>query len=94
MLLRAKINVSGGSEEAVTVRIKLDEQNLENEEDCLMEKDFVENERTNLSELCQFGDLVQERNMCLRENEIAILKRTEKSNDKSNVWSYVNWKKK
>ena len=40
---------------------------------CLMKEIFVENERTNLSELCGSEE------WCLRENEIAILKRTEKA---------------
>ena len=39
----------------------------------------MENENTNLSELCQVGDVVWELIWCLRENEMAILKRTEKT---------------
>ena len=45
----------------------------------LWEKVFVKNERKILSELCKINNAVWGKTWCLRKNEIAILRRTEKA---------------
>ena len=44
-----------------------------------LKKAFLENERTDLLQLCEVGDAAPSERRCLRKNERAILKRTEKS---------------
>ena len=73
-----RLNIGGGSEAAVTARLELDGLNYRMCGVTLWEKVFVENER--IYQSCVRSPMLYgSKTWCLGENEMAILKRTEKA---------------